>query len=986
MTNFPARDNLVDDLAEEFARRWREGEQPSIEEYANRFPQWAAQIREVFPAVLLMEEFKPLRKDHVPATLPPASPGPMPERLGEYRILREIGRGGMGVVYEALQETLGRPVAIKVLPTHLLDNEKLRARFRRESQAAARLHHTNIVPVFAVGEQDGLCFYVMQLIQGKSVDEILVGESGKAGQPETSPEDHRAAAECSKAGAAAPIRPLSTMTASRVQATGRATPTRNGAAVPPRTPSAPPPFTPRAAANVGIQVADALAYAHAQGVLHRDIKPSNLLFDERGAVWVTDFGVAKLVEEANLTQSGDLVGTLRYMPPERLGGVSDTRGDVYSLGITLYEMLARRPAFPGTTPHHLIQLITQAEPAPLRKLDPTIPRDLETIILKAVARDPAHRYQSAAALSDDLRRFLDDRPVLARRTRKSELVWRWCRRNPALASAIAAAFLLMVAITVVSVAAYTRTAAANRDTAAALAAEKSQREHAENTSTLALEALNRTYERFAPTRLVVTAPTSNEDDVDLPPQPALPPEVAPLLEDLLLTYEQIARAGGEFPRLRAQAAEANYRIGDICQRLGRFEEAAAAFRAAIDLSAQLSPDSAGEAVRIKLARACNELGRTLRMLQQVDEAGQMHERAIQILADAPEAFTLRPECRYELARSYYMLGQRDVLQSPRGLGPDRPPPAGGLAKRPFEPDREPPPFRRGADHGREPHVEHRTQWAVDLLDQLVREFPKVPEYRHLLACCYRNLPPNRPMHGQQPQSPSNDRGVELLRRLVSDFPKVPDYRFDLAEALARPIPPDRANLDEINWQRAEEKTRQRLAEAVDLSAALASQYANVPEYTAAHARYLHLLGIACVRVEKLEEGEKLYRQALEEQSRLVKQHPEVIAYGYLLGLMEHYLGRLLGKCGQLQEATIRLDSAAERVEALRRKNPRLVAFPSFLGSVYKDLAMVLSQSGEPELAAKVHRKADELATSAYRNSFESPTALPPSPRRDAGQK
>src|SRR5262249_1686761 len=154
-------------------------------------------------------------------------------------------------------------------------------------------------------------------------------------------------------------------------------------------------------ALIGVQAAEALAYAHAQGVLHRDIKPSNLLLDEQGAVWVTDFGVAKLVEEAHLTQSGELVGTLRYMPPERFDGISDARGDMYGLGITLFELLARRPAFPDSTPHHLIQLINDGQLPALRTLDPTIPADLETVVLKAAASDPAHRYQTPAELAED---------------------------------------------------------------------------------------------------------------------------------------------------------------------------------------------------------------------------------------------------------------------------------------------------------------------------------------------------------------------------------------------------------------------------------------------------------------------------------------------------------------------------------------------------------------------------------------------------------
>ena len=238
-------------------------------------------------------------------------------------------------------------------------------------------------------------------------------------------------------------------------------------------------------------------------------------------------------EDVNLTHSGDLVGTLKYMPPERFQGQSDARSDVYSLGLTLYELLARRPAYADTTPQQIIHFITHNDPTPLRRVATTVPADLETIILKAAARDPGHRYQTAAELADDLRRFLDDRPILARRTTRAEQAWRWCRRNPALATATAVRRCATVAITVVSVIASVNTAAASREVAAAnhdmekaLVAEKAQREQAERRSTLALDALNGIY-NASPTRMVVTPPTAGNDSVELPAQPALPPEAIP---------------------------------------------------------------------------------------------------------------------------------------------------------------------------------------------------------------------------------------------------------------------------------------------------------------------------------------------------------------------------------------------------------------------------------------------------------------------------
>jgi WD40 repeat protein len=208
----------------------------------------------------------------------------------------------------------------------------------------------------------------------------------------------------------------------------------------------------RAVGQLGAQIADALAYAHGQGILHRDIKPSNLLLDGHGAVWITDFGLAKAVaspegpNEVELTCTGDIVGTLRYLAPERLNGDIDARGDVYSLGFTLYELLTLRPAFDEPDRTRLLRQVTEHEPIPPRKIDPLIPRDLETIVLKAGAKEPAARYPTAGELADDLRRFLENSPIRARRIRWSEQLYRWCRRKPGTAALLGSVLLLLTII------------------------------------------------------------------------------------------------------------------------------------------------------------------------------------------------------------------------------------------------------------------------------------------------------------------------------------------------------------------------------------------------------------------------------------------------------------------------------------------------------------------------------------------------------------
>ena len=446
MNSPSAERNPVECLAEEFAQRCRRGESPSLEEYAARHPELAEEIRELFPALLVMERLKPAAAD---LTLDEGGPDAAgveaigPRRLGDYRILREVGRGGMGVVYEAVQESLGRHVALKVLPGHGLSEPTYLERFRREAKAAARLHHTNIVPVFGTGVCDGVHFYAMQFIPGQGLDRVLDDLRQLRHGHDVPP----AGRDCSAArglctGTFAPAPPASGTevvpepnSAEELSETHSGLRTTHGVYF-------------QSVARMGVQVADALAHAHKQGVLHRDIKPSNLLLDPQGTVWVTDFGLAKSDDGGGLTNTGDIVGTLRYMAPERFDGQSVPQGDLYSLGLTLYELLTLRPAFDDANRGRLVERVLREPPVPPRRIDRRVPRDLETIVLKSLTKNPRERYARAEDLADDLRRFLADQPIRARRSPWHERAWRWCRRNPAVAALSTLVGLLLVALSV----------------------------------------------------------------------------------------------------------------------------------------------------------------------------------------------------------------------------------------------------------------------------------------------------------------------------------------------------------------------------------------------------------------------------------------------------------------------------------------------------------------------------------------------------------
>ena len=459
---------LFDQLAEEFAERYRRGERPSLQGYIDRCPEMGDAIRELFPALVEVEHAEEVLEGSAGRTaLPPTQ---FLRQIGDYRVIREVGRGGMGLVYEAEQISLGRRVALKVMPRGITRDDKGQERFRREARAAARLHHTNIVPVFQVGQDGDVVFYAMQFIQGQGLD-VVINElahqrqcSGRASaapvaaeaeekrygpQGTTQQQQGGAVSRCLPSmpvrahtqalAASLRVRQVSRMAQSLLtgsfatemldrdqtcssknaavtdpgagQATGALARSSDGsssslssalgsasAVLPGGTQVSAVDSSGRrlpffqSVARIGRQAAHGLAYAHARGVIHRDIKPSNLLLDTTGVVWIADFGLAK-ADDDGLTATGDILGTIRYMAPERFRGEGDARADIYALGLTLYELLTLHPAFQSSDRLQIIERIKTEDPVRPRILDSRIPRDLETIVLKAIDKDPRRRTQ-----------------------------------------------------------------------------------------------------------------------------------------------------------------------------------------------------------------------------------------------------------------------------------------------------------------------------------------------------------------------------------------------------------------------------------------------------------------------------------------------------------------------------------------------------------------------------------------------------------------
>jgi WD40 repeat protein/serine/threonine protein kinase len=458
-----AQDERVTRAVEEYLAAWETGRRPNRSEFLAQHGEIADALADCLDGLDFIRSAAPdLRQETGPDTQGDASQPEGP--LGDFRIVREIGRGGMGVVYEAEQISLGRRVALKVLPfASTLDSKQLQ-RFKNEAQAAAHLHHTNIVPVFATGCERGVHYYAMQFIEGHTLASIIADLRAQARRAQN-PTGERSTAAAEEPAAPAPPAPDSWATLAGVVGEPpvalASSPTHAIAGFSTESSTKDARIF-QSVATLGIQAAEALEHAHEFGVIHRDIKPANLMVQtEPGAsgprlrLWITDFGLAHCQNQVGLTITGDLMGTLRYMSPEQALAKRvpiDHRTDIYSLGVTLYEFLTLEPVFPGRDRQELLRQIAFEEPLPPRRRNKRIPAELETIVLKAMEKNPVDRYGTAQELADDLKRFLEHKPIRARRASVVQRGKKWARRHQGVvATATAALVVLILALAVSNV-------------------------------------------------------------------------------------------------------------------------------------------------------------------------------------------------------------------------------------------------------------------------------------------------------------------------------------------------------------------------------------------------------------------------------------------------------------------------------------------------------------------------------------------------------
>ncbi len=856
--------DLLEEVVEEFAARCRRGETPSVAEYAARFPQHAGEIEQLLPTVAMMERLRGEETASRQAAAQRAVAESPPDHLGDFDILREVGRGGMGTVYEAVQRSLARRVAVKVLPSNLLSRDRHLDRFRREAQTAARLHHPNIVAVFGVGQQDGMHYYVMPLVRGVGLDEVV-----RELRRDRDPDLHGV------------VRGL---TERKFGSGDTAAPRFRGEK--PRT-------CWQAVARIGVQAAEALHFAHEQGTLHRDVKPGNLLIDAEGVVRVADFGLARAVDRHDPDRPREVVGTRRYMAPEQWQGGADARTDVYGLGLTLYELLTLRPAQENSEARGADGGQAGDRPPRPREIDVAVPRDLEAVVLRCIAPDPAQRYPTAAAVAEDLRRFLADRPVRARSVSLVQRLGRWCRRNPALAATSALAAVLLVAVAATAIAGYVQTRRAFAETTEAL-------DRARATSRLARDVLNDIYLQLAPDRARIAfdpdagnacaciglrtgAPATTSAGA-APTHVRASPETAAVLANLIGFYDRLAQQVSGDWQLKLDSAIASRRVGDIRQRLGQMDQAELAYLNAVETLITLCGRAEDDlAVATEMARSYNEIGSVESARGQHGRACLSHRTALAVLRTVAAAEALPAELRFERARTLYFLASK-LPTAPLSA---RESAARGTA---------------GADARKSQRLQGNRcrRDAVRILDELVQENPSAPDYRFLLALCHRPL-------GAGPESvrsPASQRGrrraIQILEELVAQHPDVADYRYELAATYAwLPLnllsSPGRFALS----AEFEHGLRRALRQAEWL---VAHDSAN-PHYARSQALILAKLGTVSWKARRLDEAETCFRDAIKLKEKSLAADPNLPSHDRVfLELVRWRLSQVLQQAGSTEGA------------------------------------------------------------------------------------
>jgi serine/threonine protein kinase/Flp pilus assembly protein TadD len=871
--------------------------------------------------------------------------------LGDFRILREIGRGGMGVVYEAEQLSLGRRVALKVLPFAATLDPKQMQRFKNEAQAAAGLHHTNIVPVYFVGCERGVHFYAMQFIEGQTLAALirqLREEAGLQGREDWVRENGLEPQRFDPT----PTGPYSPDGAASPEIHTPEAVTRNQGdsgtvsfALSPRPRFADSRFF-RTVANLGIQAAEALEHAHQLGVIHRDIKPANLMVDARGNLWITDFGLAHCQSQAGLTMSGDLVGTLRYMSPEQALAkrvLVDQRTDIYSLGATLYELLTLEAAFAGKDRQELLRQIAFEEPKAPKRLNKAIPAELETIVLKAIEKNPEERYATAQELADDLERFLRDEPIHAKRPGHVQRGRKWARRHQA-------QIRVAAAVAIVGLLAGTVLLWREKDnTSEAYKAEASQRQRADDNLRLAMKTLDEIHVDLA--------------QFELPRDAAHQDRYRRLLQKVIAFYKQFIENNPTNPQGPFELGRAYGQVAEVHRWLGQVDQAEGAYKEAISVLEQVSADFPAEpSYRHELAVVYNNWGILLFQNGRSGEAEKAWQKTLslreKLMSESPDEPSYQSTLGgtlHNLGNVRYHAGQvpeairlyEEAIRHQRAALKSQPEKAeyrvflgnhyGNLADCLKE-------------LGKRTEAEDSYREALTIRRKLVDDFPNAdPANRWNLAGSYSHLGILLRDTGRRREAEQNfQQALAILQKLADDIPNVPVYKHDLGGVLN--------NLAiELSARGETKEGRQLLEKAIFYQQAALKILPRNPQYRQYLHNHYHLLLQTLLRL-----GE--HAAVAKEVDEFLRNFPEssddyVLALSFLAGCMP--LAESDTKLSQVErqaQTKVYSDRVKELVSAAEEKNKNQNA------NVCNNLAWRLATWSSPQLRDPA--RAVELAKKA----------------------
>jgi serine/threonine protein kinase len=929
----------------------QDGQPVDIESLAVAYPGIAAQLRSLYPTLLAI------------ATLEPSACSPAGnineadhrdnEKLGDFHIVRQIGRGGMGVVYEARQLSIHRAVALKILPLASLVDGRALQRFKNEVAAIATLEHPNIVSVYAIGEERGIHYYAMQLVRGQSLAAVIRAlrsqaetegsVTGAAIQQVVSDLQHASGKTNEQSGM---DDRLSETAGVETRAGGRSTTDvakKTDARITDQTYF-------RNVTRLTIQAADALQHAHDQGIVHRDVKPGNLLLDTHGTLFVTDFGLARIETVAGVTVTGDVLGTLRYMSPEQVLAkrvVIDHRTDVYSLGATLYELLTLQPLWSGDDKAGLIRQISFEEPLRPQRLNPAIPSDLETIVLKAISKNPADRYQSAQEFADDLQCLLEHKPIRARRPTLAQRINKWTRRHPNLVAATLFFLLIVTLGSVVSTALITN---ANSRTRKALA-------QSENSLDRVIDAVNTLLWRVGESQLE-----------DVPGTEQLRRE---LLNDAMEICNSLIDSEDESPRARLRGIEALSSLGSIQTDLGDDESAGKTLKLAITrledwLEQHPNHPSAAKARYSKAVTYIN-LGSHYSDLSDYQRASQMYERGFELQQDLPANLPQVDTAGNQLLRGVTYANYATVLNH---LNQDR-------------------------------AACEACQQAINLFEQLIDNEPGNASYRVYLGFAYSRLAAShKTLNERDLAARYFERAVNLLRqwgdqsrnrvwsrsilgtvcenyalllanddrdrarslllasesafsRLHRQFPDYPDYQSSLAGCYKHLADIDR----ELGKHAA---AVDNLEHSLPLRRDLVQRFPDRPDYRSALATTLLSYVVVLDLVNNKQAAEAAHAESIQIFEQLVEEHPEIPDYRFYLAREYYNSAVVLDLQGQQAKADQVLEKAVSISDPLLTDFPNFVKYRVQLSDIHAARGSCLLTLEQSEAALEQTEKATVL--------------------------